>query len=82
MYSRVIEDMDPRSLDYGLTEVSSAQPTMIINTAASVQQRSISRFINYLFGMYYVIWLVEFQPQGNKDFWVKMNRIDITPSHA
>jgi len=43
MYSGVMEDMDPRSMDYGLTELPSAQPTMIINTAASVQQRSISR---------------------------------------
>ena len=49
MYSGVMEDMDPRSMDYGLTELPSAQPTMIINTAASVQQRSISRFVNYLF---------------------------------
>ena len=75
MYSRVIEDMDPRSLDYGLTEVSSAQPTMIINNAASVQQRSISRFANYLDIL--VIWLVEFQARGNKDFWVKMNKKDV-----
>ena len=57
MYSGVMEDMDPRSMDYGLTELPSTQPTMIINNAASVQQRSISRFVNYLF--WYVIWLVE-----------------------
>ena len=45
MYSGVMEDMDPRSMDYGLTELPSAQPTMTINTAASVQQRSISRLL-------------------------------------
>ena len=52
MYSGVMEDMDPRSMDYGLTELPSAQPTMIINTAASVQQRSISRFGQYHFWNY------------------------------
>ena len=30
MYSGVMEDMDPRSMDYGLTELPSAQPTMTI----------------------------------------------------
>ena len=52
MYSGVMEDMDPRSMDYGLTELPSAQPTMIINTAASVQQRSISRFGQHHFWKY------------------------------
>ena len=52
MYSGVMEDMDPRSMDYGLTELPSAQPTMIINTAASVQQRSISRFGQHHFRKY------------------------------
>ena len=62
MYSGVMEDIDPRSLDYGLTELPSAQPTMIINTAASVQQRSISRFVLCL--LILATWVVEFQAQG------------------
>jgi hypothetical protein len=62
MYSGVMEDIDPRSLDYGLTELPSAQPTMIINTAASVQQRSISRFVLCL--LILATWVVEFQARG------------------
>ena len=45
MYSGIgMDDMDPRSLEYGLTELPSAAPSMVLNTAASVQQRSISRY--------------------------------------
>ena len=43
MYSGGLEDMDPRSIDYGLVDLHPAAPPMVINSAVSVQQRSISR---------------------------------------
>ena len=43
MYSGGLDDMDPRSIDYGLTDLPPPIPTVVLNPSGSVQQRSISR---------------------------------------
>merc|ERR1719189_2969425 len=37
MYSGGLDDMDPRSIDYGLVDLHPAAPPMVINSAVSVQ---------------------------------------------
>ena len=47
MYSGGLDDMDPRSLDYSLTDLPPPIPTVVLNPSGSVQQRSISRCLPF-----------------------------------